>query len=61
MFEYVDPRPAPKKYCVVKPLSEYSNGEKPELIVFFTHPESLAGLHQLAAYVTDDPEVVASP
>ena len=27
IFEYVDPRPAPKKYCVVKPLSKYANDE----------------------------------
>lgn len=32
-----------------------------ELIAFFTRPESVAGLHQLAAFVTNDPEVVASP
>ena len=61
IFEYVDPRPAPKKYCVVKPLSKFSNDEVPELIVFFTRPESVSGLHQLAAFVTNDPEVVASP
>ena len=61
IFEYVDPRPAPKKYCVVKPLSKFSNDEVPELIVFFTRPESVSGLHQLAAFVSNDPEVVASP
>ena len=61
IFEYVDPRPAPRKYCVVKPISKFSEDEVPELIAFFTRPESLCGLHQLAAFVTDDPEVVASP
>jgi len=60
-FEYVDPRPAPGKYCVVKPLSRFEADENPELILFFTRPESLCGLHQLAAFVTNDPEVVASP
>jgi len=28
---------------------------------FFTRPESVSGLHQLAAFVTNDPEVVVSP
>jgi uncharacterized protein (DUF169 family) len=61
IFEYVDPRPAPKTFCVVKPLSQFSDGEEPELVAFFTRPESLSGLHQLATFVTNDPEVVASP
>ena len=61
MFEYVDPRPAPKPYCVVKSLSLFEENETPELILFFTRPESLCGLHQLATFVTNDPEVVASP
>jgi uncharacterized protein (DUF169 family) len=61
IFEYVDPRPAPKTFCVVKPISNFSENEDPELITFFTRPESLSGLHQLAAYVTNDPEVVVSP
>ena len=61
IFEYVDPRPAPKAFCVVKPLSHFSDDEKPELVAFFTRPESLSGLHQLATFVTNDPEVVASP
>ncbi len=61
IFEYVDPRPAPKNYCVFKPLSGFAADETPELIAFFTRPESLCGLHQLAAFVTNDPEVVASP
>jgi hypothetical protein len=61
IFEYVDPRPAPHTYCVVKPIRNFSADETSELIAFFTRPESLCGLHQLAAFVTNDPEVVASP
>lgn len=61
IFEFVDPRPAPKSYCVVKPLSLFQNDETPELVVLFSRPESICGLHQLAAYVTNNPEVVASP
>jgi len=61
IFEYVDPRPAPKTFCVVKPLSHFFGDEEPELVTFFTRPESLSGLHQLATFVTNDPEVVTSP
>lgn len=61
IFETVDPRPAPATYCVIQPLSLFQVGETPELVIFFLRPESLAGLHQLAAYVTSDPEVVTSP
>ncbi len=61
IFEYVDPVPAAKEFCVFKPLSQFSKDETPLLISFFSRPESLNGLHQLAAFVTNDPEVVASP
>ena len=60
-FEYVDPFPVPKKYLIVKPLSQFLDNEIPEVIIFFTRPEPLCGLHQLAFFVTNDPEVVASP
>ncbi len=61
IFEYVDPRPAPKPYCVIKPVTQFAENETPELVLFFCRPESLSGLHQLAAFVTNDPEVVMSP
>ena len=61
MFEFIDPRPAPKKYCVVQPIDQFTDDQLPELVAFFTRPESLCGLHQLAAFVTRDAEVVASP
>lgn len=61
IFEFVDPRPAPKPYCVIKPLGLFAADETPELVIFFCRPEPLCGLHQLAAFVTGDPEVVASP
>lgn len=61
IFNYIDPVPAAKEYCVFKPISQFSEGETPLLVSFFTRPESLNGLHQLAAFVTNDPEVVASP
>jgi uncharacterized protein (DUF169 family) len=61
IFDRVDPRPAPKSYCVFKPIDQFTQDESPELVSFFARPESVCGLHQLAAFVTNDPEVVASP
>jgi uncharacterized protein (DUF169 family) len=61
IFEYIDPRPAPHKFCIFKPLSSFKENEHPELATFFARPETLSGLHQLAAFVTNDPEVVLSP
>lgn len=61
IFDYIDPRSAPNRFCVVKPLSLFGTKEEPELVAFFARPETLCGLHQLAAFVTNDPEVVASP
>lgn len=61
IFQYIDPRPAPKRFCVLKPLSQFGAHEEPELTAFFARPETLCGLHQLAAFITHDPEVVASP
>ena len=61
IFDAVDPLPASGKYCIFKPLGLFTAGEEPEFVSFFVRPESLCGLHQLAAYVTGDPEAVASP
>lgn len=61
IFEYVDPPSASGKYCVFKMLSDFSADETPALVTFFSRPETLSGIHQLAAFVTGDPEVVASP
>ncbi len=61
IFGRLDPRPAPSRFCVFKPLSMFGAGEEPETVIFFARPEILSGLHQLAAFVTNDPEVVASP
>lgn len=61
IMESIDPLPAPKKFCVAKPLSLFTDDEKPDIIAFFARPESLCGLHQLATFVTNDHEVVVSP
>ncbi len=61
ILDYVDPEPAPKKYCIFKPVNKFNKDEIPEFVSFFIRPESLSGLHQLATFVTNDPEAVASP
>jgi len=61
IFEFVDPRPAPRPYCVIRPLTAFYADETPELVAFFCRPEVLSGLHQLAFFVTNDPQVVVSP
>ncbi|MHC1713167.1 MAG: DUF169 domain-containing protein [Solidesulfovibrio sp.] len=60
-FTQIAPRPAPARFCVFKPLSSFAPGETPELVVFFERGEVLTGLANLAAFVTDDIEVVAAP
>ncbi len=61
LFQYADPQPIDKTFCIFKPLSLFTDDEEPELVVFFTSPDSLGGLHQLATFVTNDPEAVVSP
>jgi uncharacterized protein (DUF169 family) len=61
IFQEIDPPPAPRQYCVVQPLDQFKATEPPEVVTFFARPETLTGLHQLAAFVTNDPLVVASP
>ena len=61
IFDAVDPLPASGRFCIFKPLRLFGPDEDPEIVSFFLRPESLCGLHQLAAFVTNDPQVVASP
>jgi len=60
-FDLVTPEPAPAKYAVFKPLTDFGEDETPRLVSWFARPEVVSGLHQLAAFVTDDMEAVASP
>jgi uncharacterized protein (DUF169 family) len=60
-YKHLDPRPAPRRFCVFKPLSQFDPDEEPELVIFFARPETISGLHQLATFVTSDLEAVQSP
>ncbi len=61
IVQSIDPKPASNKFCVFKPLDSFEMNENPELVSFFVKPEILSGLHRLATFVTNDPEVVVSP
>lgn len=60
-FNIIDPRPAPARYCVFKPVNMFTEGERPEVVTFFARAEAIAGLNQLATFVTNDFEAVRSP
>lgn len=60
-YETIDPRPAPARFCVFKPLSQFAPDEEPEVVIFFARAESISGLNQLATFVTNDFEAVQSP
>lgn len=60
-FKAVDPRPAPARFCVFKPVSLFEESEMPEVVIFFARAEVIAGLNQLATFVTNDVEAVSSP
>ncbi|WFS61621.1 DUF169 domain-containing protein [Pseudodesulfovibrio thermohalotolerans] len=57
----VDPREAPAKYCVFKPLSQFTEDDKPEFVIFFARPEVLTGLFTHTVFTTGDMECVVSP
>ena len=59
-FTTIDPRPAPGRFCVFKPISQFGIEEQPEAVVFFARNEVMCGLHQLATFVTNDFEAVCS-
>jgi len=59
--ELLDPEPAPKRFCVFKPLSAFGPEEEPEFVNFFARPEVISGLHQLTLFGADDLEAVMSP
>lgn len=60
-FTDIDPRPAPARFCVFKPLSQFAPGEQPEVVIFFMRPEVMSGLFTLTSFVTDDMNAVAMP
>ena len=60
-LEKVNPRKAPAKYCIFKPLALFSEGEEPEFVIFFARPEVLSGLFTHTTFTTGEVDSVASP
>ncbi len=60
-FDTIAPPPAPARFCVFKPVSQFAPGEQPEVVIFFARGEIICGLNQLATFVTNDFEAVSSP
>ncbi|WP_316897148.1 DUF169 domain-containing protein [Pseudodesulfovibrio indicus] len=60
-MEEVNPREAPGKYCIFKPLSLFTDEIKPEFVIFFARPEILSGLFTQAVFTTGDVDCVVSP
>lgn len=60
-LDRVNPRKAPGKYCIFKPLSLFSGNEEPEFVIFFARPEVLTGLFTQTTFTTGDVDSVASP
>ena len=59
--EEMDPVPAPKQFCIFKPLSQCIRNDRPEFVVFFAQAEIISGLFGHCFFVTNDKEVVLSP
>jgi hypothetical protein len=57
----VNPRKAPAKYCIFKPLSLFTGDEEAEFVIFFARPEVLSGLFTQTVFTTGDVDCVAAP
>jgi uncharacterized protein (DUF169 family) len=60
-FNTVNPPPASARFCVFKPVSQFLGNDTPEVVTFFARAEVIAGLNQLATFVTNDFQAVSSP
>lgn len=60
MDDSIPPEPT-GKYCVIKPLDQFSGDTPPLVVAFFARPEVLTGLHSLACYAAGSHNAVVSP
>jgi uncharacterized protein (DUF169 family) len=60
-FGKMKPRPAPAAYCVFKPIEQFQNEIKPEVVVFFAPPDILSGLFTLTNYALERTDAVYTP
>jgi len=55
------PPPIPGKYCILKPLEQFTDKEKPLLVAFFARPEVMTGLFSLTTYTVGNHNAIVSP
>lgn len=60
-FSRMIPRRAPATYCVFKPIEQFQNEIKPEVVVFFASPDILSGLFTLVNYAFERTDAVHTP
>ncbi len=60
-FASSQPRKAPAKYCIFKPLDKLADPEEPEVVIFFARPDVLSGLFTLTNYATERIDAVRVP
>jgi hypothetical protein len=60
-MEDTTPAPAGAKYCVIKPLRQFTLEEEALVVVFFARPEVLNGLHSLTCFATGSHLAVVTP
>lgn len=60
-MEDAAPPAAPGKYCIFKPLEQFTDATPPLLVIFFARPEALNGLFSLTIYATGDHNSIMTP
>jgi uncharacterized protein (DUF169 family) len=60
-FAKMIPRRAPATYCVFKPIEQFENETKPEVVTFFATPDTLSGLFTLTNYALERTDAVSAP
>ena len=61
LMQDIMPPAAPKKYCVFKPLEQFTDAEPPLVVTFFARPEVINGLYSLTMFATGDYNSVVTP
>jgi len=60
-MEAVMPPEATGRFCVFRPLEQFTDANPPLVVNFFGRPEVLSGLYSLTMYATGDHNAVATP
>lgn len=60
-FKKIKPRTAPATYCAFKPIEQFQEEIKPEVVVFFGTPDILSGLFTLTNYALERADAIYTP